>query len=344
MCAAEKSNFPFKKLIPKKGILMVKRVLSIFIISTMFQLTLAQSTGETITFQSANPFDFRDVITALEEQEEQEVFGYLTFPENTKEEKVPLVIGSAGSLGWSEHHFEYFKMYQKMGLATFEMKSFASRNVESTVGTQVEVTTATMVLDAYRALAVLSKDSRIDKDRIALTGWSLGGGVTLFSAWNPVKNIIEPDLYFAAHLAIYPPCFIVPEILDFTEAPMHILIGELDNWTPAKACVDLVDAIQETGTSIGLTVYPDSHHSFDRSEPPIISDHAYNFTDCRLKMRKDGAVIMNFLNIPMTSPILQKIGLAFCAERGPTYGGNPLSREKAFKFARTFMTQHLLNN
>jgi len=58
----------------------------------------------------------------------------------------------------------------------------------------------------------------------------------------------------------------------------------------------------------------------------------------------DGAVIMNFLNIPMTSPILQKIGLAFCAERGPTYGGNPLSREKAFKFARTFMTQHLLNN
>ena len=63
MCAAEKSNFPFKKLTPKKGILMVKRVLSIFIISTMFQLTLAQSTGETITFQSANPFDFRDVIT-----------------------------------------------------------------------------------------------------------------------------------------------------------------------------------------------------------------------------------------------------------------------------------------
>ena len=87
MYATEKSNFPFKKLTPKKGILMVKRVLSIFIISTMFQLTLAQSTGETITFQSANPFDFRDVITALEEQEEQEVFGYLTFPENTKKKK-----------------------------------------------------------------------------------------------------------------------------------------------------------------------------------------------------------------------------------------------------------------
>jgi len=59
-------------------------------------------------------------------------------------------------------------------------------------------------------------------------------------------------------------------------------------------------------------------------------------------MRADGAVLMNFLDIPMTTPLLQKIGLAFCAERGPSYGGNPEAREKAFQFAREFMGQHLL--
>ena len=51
---------------------------------------------------------------------------------------------------------------------------------------------------------------------------------------------------------------------------------------------------------------------------------------------------MNVLNIPMSSPLLQKIGLAFCAERGPTFGGNPVSRGKAFEFSKQFMTEHLL--
>jgi dienelactone hydrolase len=322
---------------------MKKRKRIIFILLIMLPPVMGKSSTETITFQSANPFGFRDVITALDEQEKQEIFGFLSFPEDEKE-IYPLIIGAAGSLGWSDHHYDYFDMYRKMGIATFEMRSFTSRDVESTVGTQVEVTLAMMVLDAYRALAVLSEHPKIDKDRIAITGWSLGGGVTLFSGWLPVKDIIEPDLSFSAHLAFYPPCFIEPEILDFTDAPIHILIGELDNWTPAEPCIDLVDKMRSSGAKINLTVYKDSHHSFDRSASLVISEHAYSFTDCRLKMRADGAALMNFLNIPMTSPILQKIGLAFCAERGPTFGGNPISKEMSFKFAKSFMRKHLLSN
>ena len=58
---------------------------------------------------------------------------------------------------------------------------------------------------------------------------------------------------------------------------------------------------------------------------------------------------MNFLNIPMTTPFLQKIGLALCtgglfAERGPMFGGNPEAREKSFQFSRSFMNQYLLLN
>ena len=311
---------------------MLKRILYLLIVSTMFRTLSGESSREKITFQSANPFGFNDVMSALDEQDDQEVFGYLTFPDNDKEGKLPLVIGVAGSLGWGEHHYEYLNMYREIGIATFELNSFKARGVVSTVGTQVEVTMAMMILDAYRALAVLSKHPRIDKNRISITGWSLGGGTTLFSGWLPLKNMIEPDLSFAAHLAFYPPCFIEPEILDFTDAPLYILIGKLDDWTPAQPCDDLVDKMQILGTDIHLTVYENSHHSFDRSAPPIIDEHAYSFTNCRLKMRKDGVVVMNFLNIPMTSPLLQKIGLAFCAERGPTFGGNPVSREKAFDF------------
>lgn len=312
----------------------------IFMLSWVF----CQETGERITFTSANPFSFFDIITDLPDQESQEVYGILRFPQGVEHQDLPLVLGVAGSLGWSEHHYEYMSMYREMGMATFELKSFASRGVTSTVGEQISVTTAMMILDAYRTLAVLADDPRIDSGRVAITGWSLGGGVTLFSAWQPLKRSITDENGFAAHLAFYPPCFVVPELLDFTDDPIHILIGELDDWTPAAACEELVSVMEANGAQVELTVFADSHHSFDRVGLPVIDEQGYSFTDCRFAMRQDGAVLMNFMDIPMTSSWRQKIGLALCAGRGPTYGGNPDSRAEALKIAKSFMARHLLDN
>ena len=143
-----------------------------------------------------------------------------------------------------------------MGMATFELKSFASRDITSTVGTQVEVTSAMMILDAYKALAVLGNDPRIDIDRVAITGWSLGGSVALFSAWQPLKNAITSHHSFKAHLPIYPPCIVNLESVEFSEEPIHILIGELDNWVPATACEEMISDIQATGADANITVYP----------------------------------------------------------------------------------------
>ena len=171
-------------------------------ITAVFLSILIPLKKDTISFISANPFSFKDIITDLDNQNEQEVFGVLTLPDQIESgQKVPLVIGVAGSKDWSDHHLEYIDMYQKMGIATFELHSFQSREISSTVGTQVEVTTAMMILDSYRAFETLSNQTEIDKDKVAITGWSLGGGVTLFSAWLPLKNAINKDLEFAAHLS-----------------------------------------------------------------------------------------------------------------------------------------------
>ena len=43
----------------------------------------SQYTVEKIFFQSANPFSFNDVITNLENQEKQEVYGNLVIPDDT---------------------------------------------------------------------------------------------------------------------------------------------------------------------------------------------------------------------------------------------------------------------
>ena len=50
---------------------------------------------------------------------------------------------------------------------------------------------------------------------------------------------------------------------------------------------------------------------------------------------------MNYLNLPMSSPIMQKIGFLFCVDRGVNLGGNPDSREKAFLFSKSFMLETL---
>ena len=317
-------------------------IVTLFLFFTSLTV-LSQNIEEIISFESSNPFSLNDIIEDFDNQEKQTVFGKLVLPNDSLDpnKKFPLVIGVAGSLGWGEHHYKYLKMYQKMGIATFELNSFKSRGITSTVGTQNQVTISAMIVDAYKALEALSKHPNIDKNKISITGWSLGGGVTLFSAWMPVKNAINKELKFASHLAFYPPCFIEPENIEFSDSPIHILIGELDNWTPAKPCSDLVNKLNKK-SNIGLTIYKDSHHSFDRNSPVIRNEEAYNFSNCLFRLSEDGHIMMDYLNIPMSNSLLQKIGFMFCVTRGVNYGGNPVARRKSFTFSEEFMIKTLL--
>ena len=303
----------------------------------------AQNIKEIIHFESANPFSLSDIIRDLEDQEKQQVFGQLITPVDSlnPDKKYPLIIGVAGSMGWRKHHLDYLKMYQEQGYATFQLNSFKSRGITSTVGSQDEVTIAAVIIDAYRALEKLSKHPKINKDKVAITGWSLGGGVALFSGWMPLKKAITDELSFAAHLAFYPPCFINPENLSFTKAPIHILIGEADNWTPAKPCINLVEKLSDK-TNISITTYPDAHHGFDSEEPVVWNEKGYSFKDCLFDLTADGDVLMNYLRIPMSNSILQKVGFLFCVEKGVNVGGNLDARKKSLAFAKDFMKNKLL--
>ena len=316
-----------------------------FILSLLIFINSHAQKTEKIIFQSANPFALSDIINNLDNQTEQEVYGKLTIPKDSinSDKKYPLVIGVAGSLGWREHHYEYMKMYQQSGFATFELNSFKSRNISSTVGSQVEVTTASIILDAYKAFEKLSKHPNIDKNKVSITGWSLGGAVALFSGWKPIIKAISKDLKFASHLSFYPPCFFDPENTEFTDSPIHILIGELDNWTPAEPCNYFVKKISDN-SNVNLTIYPNSHHSFDSKEPITFNEKGYSFKNCLFKLNKEGDVLMNYLNLPMSSALMQKIGFLFCVERGVNLGGNPKSREKAFAFSKSFMMRTLTDD
>ena len=129
--------------------------------------------------------------------------------------------------------------------------------------------------DAYAALKHLSLL------RVAVMGGSHGGSTTLAAIVDsPANARREPS--FAAAVALYPACGRsigawrverARETITGTSgvfkplAPLLILIGERDDWTPAEPCRRLAAAAQQAGHPVEIVVYPGVHHSFDAQAP-----------------------------------------------------------------------------
>ena len=52
-----------------------------------------------------------------------------------------------------------------------------------------------------------------------------------------------------------------------SHVPLLILTGELDDWTPAAPCQDLVKTANGNGSPAQIKVYPNAHHAFDSRSP-----------------------------------------------------------------------------
>jgi dienelactone hydrolase len=50
--------------------------------------------------------------------------------------------------------------------------------------------------------------------------------------------------------------------------PTLILIGERDDWTPAKDCRAMMARRKAFGAELRLVVYPEAHHAFNLELPP----------------------------------------------------------------------------
>jgi dienelactone hydrolase len=121
--------------------------------------------------------------------------------------------------------------------------------------------------DAYGALAWLQQQPFIAKDRIAMIGWSNGGGAVLFALGRRVSGkpagFAGPD--FRSAIAFYPGSCSEERVgSDWTPAiPLLILIGEKDVWTPAEPCRALIDRAIGRGAHIDYHTYPGAYHDFD---------------------------------------------------------------------------------
>jgi dienelactone hydrolase len=130
------------------------------------------------------------------------------------------------------------------------------------------------MFDAYAALAYLRTLPFVDGARVGLMGGSHGGNTTLVSVVAS-KDTAGRAPGFSAAVALYPGCkaTLGNWHADLTGvykplAPLLILVGELDDWTPAEPCRRLADAAQKAGYPVAIKIYPGAYHSFDSGNPP----------------------------------------------------------------------------
>ena len=150
------------------------------------------------------------------------------------------------------------------GYVTLTVDSFGPRGIENTCDSGAPVDLAS---DAYRALRFLVQQPFVDSTRVVALGFSQGGWLALTSVEHGAVERASPNKFRAA-IAFYPPC---GGFKDDMTVPTLILVGELDDWTPAAECRNMVDGRDSWGISrqkgqgvpITLVVYPGAYHAFD---------------------------------------------------------------------------------
>jgi len=162
-------------------------------------------------------------------------------------------------------------------------------------------------LDAYGAIEYLNTRDDVVHGKIGAIGFSHGGtaAVQVMNAELPIKRQGMPG--FAAAVAMYPGCASTlaarPDYVAY--APLLILAGELDDWTPARYCQSLAGRSKERGQPVDIEIYPDSYHGFDELSP--------------VKVRED----------------------VVRSGKGVHVGGNPAARVAAHARIREFFAKYL---
>ncbi len=178
----------------------------------------------------------------------------------------------------SARHEDWGERWANAGFLALFPDSFGSRGL----GPQCKVSdreahpSRERVADADAALKFLAARPDVDAKQISLVGWSNGGSSTLYAV-DPRRAPAGAD--FVRAIAFYPGCRTPLESGRWrTRLPLLVLIGAIDDWTPAEPCAALVADAKAKGEPAEIVTYAGAYHDFDHPDLPVHTLDGLAFT------------------------------------------------------------------
>lgn len=167
------------------------------------------------------------------------------------------------------------------------------------------VTQAQRRRDALGALQWLAAQPGVDAKRLGLIGWSNGGSTVLAATNRRQREVAATKVLPAFAAAFYPGCQADLARGYQPAAPLLLLLGADDDWTPPGPCQALA---AEAGATVQAQTFDGAVHGFDGTGP--------------VRLRTD---VPNGVH----------------PGQGVHVGGHPAAREAALRRLQEFMRQHL---
>ena len=117
--------------------------------------------------------------------------------------------------------------------------------------------------DALGALRWLAARADVDAARIGVIGWSHGASTVLAVTNRAHGEVAAAAVQPRIAVAFYPGCSDERRRGYAPSAPLWLLLGAADDWTPAAPCAAL--AAQVTAPRPEVRIYPHAYHGFDGS-------------------------------------------------------------------------------
>ena len=206
---------------------------------------LADGRTGKIQFESSTPTEELAVLTGRLGPRVT-VEGILTLPTGSPPPYSVVVIAHGSGGVRQDREPRWAEELAKAGIASFIVDSYGPRKVGGTDTGDINLSTMANIADVFAALRLLSTHPLLDKGKIAIMGYSRGGHVALWTAFEPVRRAFlgESRLSFAAHVLIYPACNLQRVSAHMSIAPMLHLHGESDDLTPLGDCREYLDRLR----------------------------------------------------------------------------------------------------
>jgi dienelactone hydrolase len=185
------------------------------------------------------------------------------FPEAGPAAAVLLLHGCNGisqTTGVNPRPDKMASLLQEKGYAVLMLDSFSGRDLQEICSVPLSKRTLSPRMraeDARHALDWLKTRKEIDGDRLGVIGWSHGATSIL-----ALLGQKQPSVRVA--VGFFPSCssYLLRDKFQVT-APLLLLVGEDDDWTPAEPCRALV--AKSAQPTFRLVTYPETFHDFDNA-------------------------------------------------------------------------------